>query len=166
MSCFWYLPPLWLKLVTGICCRLPDWRDCCLPLIGGADSYLSDGRALSLGMIRGNCVPGVCVWGGSLGRLLADRWCCVPTQFIVCPGASHPWWVGPDFSKMAHDYYQDLCFQCPSPSMSHSHPLFSQEILQELQSGLTQFPMVSLLCPGPSAHESLGEPFKSGVCFL
>ena len=32
--------------------------------------------------------------------------------------------------------------------MWHSHPLFSQEIFQELQSGLTQIPMEPLLYPG------------------
>ena len=42
--------------------------------------------------------------------------------------------------------------------MSHSHPLFSQEILQELQSGLTQISMEFLLFPG-----TLCVPFKSGV---
>ena len=36
----------------------------------------------------------------------------------------------------------------PPLSLSHSHPLFSQDILQELQSDLTQIPMESLLCPG------------------
>ena len=47
--------------------------------------------------------------------------------------------------------------------MSHSQPLFSQKALQELQSGPTQIPMEALLCPGPSAHESLCVPFKNGV---
>ena len=36
----------------------------------------------------------------------------------------------------------------PSPTTSHSHPLFTQEILQELQAVLAQIPMESLLCPG------------------
>ena len=47
--------------------------------------------------------------------------------------------------------------------MSHTHPLFSQEIFQELQSGLTQIPMEPLLFPGTRAHESLCAPFKNGV---
>ena len=62
--------------------------------------------------------------------------------------------MGPDFPKMAtsrgahaDDYSQDLCLQCPFPTKSHSHSLFSQEILQELQSGPTQIPMEPLLCP-------------------
>ena len=84
------------------------------------------------------------------------------------------WWVGlqyhmayclawsfsllmgePDFPKMAtsremhaEEYSQALCLQHPFPTMSCSHPLFSQQILQELQSGLTQIPMEPLLCPG------------------
>ena len=41
-------------------------------------------------------------------------------------------------------------------------PLFSQEVLQELQSVLTQIPMETLLCLGPSAPESLCVPFKNG----
>ena len=44
------------------------------------------GGALSLGVIRGGSVPGGSV--GSLGSLFADGWGCVPTQFIVWPGAS------------------------------------------------------------------------------
>ena len=62
--------------------------------------------------------------------------------------------VGPDFSKMptsrgihTDDYSRDLCLQCPLPTMSHIHPLFSQEILWEVQSGLTQIPLESLLYP-------------------
>ena len=46
------------------------------------------------------------------------------------------------------DYSRDLCLQCPSPTKIHIYPLFSQEILQKLQAGLTQIPMQSLLCPG------------------
>ena len=42
---------------------------------------------------------------------------------------------------------------------SFSHRPFPQEILQELQAGLTQIPMESLLC----THESPCAPFKSGV---
>ena len=41
------------------------------------------GVDLSLGIIRGGCVR-----GGSLGRLFADECVCVPTLFVVCPGAS------------------------------------------------------------------------------
>ena len=62
----------------------------------------------------------------------------VSTWFVVWLEVSQHRWVGQDFSKTvtsrgAHtdDYSQDLCLQCPSPTISHSHPLFSQEILQE-----------------------------------
>ena len=44
-----------------------------------------------------------------------------------------------------------------------SHPLFSQEILQELQTGLIRITLESLLCSGTLAHESLCAAFKSGV---
>ena len=51
------------------------------------------------------------------------------------------------------DYSQDLCLQCPSSTVSHSYPLFSQEIFQELQEGLTPDSYgVSAL--GPNAHET------------
>ena len=49
------------------------------------------------------------------------------------------------------------------PPKSQGHPLFSQEICQELQSGPTQIPMEPLLCPGTHALESLCAPFKNGV---
>ena len=42
-------------------------------------------------------------------------------------------------------------------------PLSSQDVLQELQSGLTQMPLEPLLCPGTHARESLCVPFKNGV---
>ena len=45
-----------------------------IPLLSGA---------LSLGMIRGSCVP-----GGSLGSLFANEWGSVPILFVVWPGAS------------------------------------------------------------------------------
>ena len=42
-------------------------------------------------------------------------------------------------------------------------PLFSQAVLQELQSGLTQIPMRLCFALGPSALENLCAPFKNGV---
>ena len=79
--------------------------------------------------------------------------------------------MGPDLPKMAtsretygDEHSQELCLQCPSPTMNHSHPLFSQEILQELQSGPTQIPMEPAFALfRDSAYESLCLPFKSGV---
>ena len=42
----------------------------------------------------------------------------------------------------------NFCLQCPVPTVSQSWPLLSQETLQDLQVGLTQILMESLLCPG------------------
>ena len=53
------------------------------PLVGGGDSYLSVGGALSLGENRCGCVPGV-----SLGSLFTDGRGCDPTWIIVWPGTS------------------------------------------------------------------------------
>ena len=61
------------------------------------------------------------------------------------------------------DYSQDFCLQCPSPAMSHSHSLFSQEMLQEPKAGLTQIPMKSLLCLGAQCTQNLCAPFRCGV---
>lgn len=66
------------------------------PLVGVADSYPSGGLGFVSGLIRGDCMP-----EASLGSPFADGWCCVPTRFVVWPGAFQPWWVGPDSSKMA-----------------------------------------------------------------
>ena len=133
---------------TGACCRLLDGKDWCL----------STGRwcwLLSLWCMR------LCLWVwfevvvchrgvGSLGTLSADGWGCVPTWFVLWSGAFDLLWVGPDFSKMAacrgtqaDDYSWDLCLHRPSPTMSHSHPVF-----QELQAGLIQIPVEFLLCLG------------------
>ena len=108
------------------------------------------GGTLSLSEIRGGCVP-----EESLGSLFDDGQGCDPTWIVVWPGAFQHSWVGSDFPKMATSretytdkYSQELCFQCPSPTTSHIHPLFSQEVLQEMQSGLTQIPVETLLCPG------------------
>ena len=88
---------------------------------------------------------------GSLGSLFTEGRGCDPTWVVVCPGASQHRWLGPAFPQMATsreghtaEYSRELCFQCPSPTTS----LFSREVLQELQSGLTQIPMETLLCPG------------------
>ena len=77
---------------TGDCGRLPNGKDWACPLICGADSY----RSSVSGVIRGGCVP-----GRTLGSLFANEWSCVPTLFVVCPGASQSWWVVPDFPKIA-----------------------------------------------------------------
>ena len=76
--------PLVAEVGMGPCCRLPHreglvpahwWMGLIpIPLVGGA---------LSLGEIRGGCVP-----GGSLGSLFTDGWGCDSTWIVVCPGAS------------------------------------------------------------------------------
>ena len=58
----------------GAFCRLPDGRDQCLPTVGRADFIPLVGGVLSLGEIRGGCVPAgigggvfrqpVCSWVG------------------------------------------------------------------------------------------------------
>ena len=103
---------------------------------------------------------------GSLGSLFTEGWGCDPTWVVVCPGASQqladrwgqffPKWPPPEKGTAA-EYSGELCLQFPSlttspihpwfPRMSHS-PMVSQDVLQELQSGLTQIPMETLLCPG------------------
>ena len=89
-----------------------------IPLTGGA---------LSLDEIKGGCVP-----DGSLGSLFIDGWGCDPTWIVVWPGASQHCCMGPDFPKMvtSRETHVDgpspqLCLQCPSLTMSHSHSLFS-----------------------------------------
>ena len=69
------------------------------------------------------------------------------------------WWVGLCLCMRLKVLWEhtlmlipkNLCRQCPSPTRATVKPPpspFSQKILQELQSGLTQIPMESLLCPG------------------
>ena len=47
-------------------------------------------------------------------------------------------------------------------SQEYSAVCLSLEVLQELQSGLTQIPMEICFALGASAHESLCAPFKNG----
>ena len=123
------------------------------------------GGDLSLCVIRGCSVPEgvfrqpVCWWM----VLCSYTVCCLAWGFSALMG-------GPDLSKMAtstgvHNdrYSQDLCLQFPSPSISHSHHLFSQEILQELQAGLAQIPMESLLYPGTQSTWKPMCAFQSDV---
>ena len=107
---------------------------------------------------------------GSLGILFTDGWGCVPTWFVVWPEASKPWWAGPDFSKMttsrgvhADDYSQGLCLQCPSPTMSHSHPLFPRKSPKNHRRILPGFLWSLCFSQGPNVHESLCAPFKCGI---
>ena len=76
---------------------------------------------MSLGVIRGSCVP-----GRTLGSLFADGYGCVPTFFVVQPGASLPLCIEPDFFKMAasRGAHADVdSLGLPSPiSCLHSEP--------------------------------------------
>ena len=61
------------------------------------------------------------------------------------------------------EYSLELCLQCPCPTTSHSHLLFSQEILQSCSQIQPRFLWSLCFVLGPSAHESLCVPFKKGV---
>ena len=51
-------------------------------------------------------------------------------------------------------------------SFPHSNPLFSQEILQKLQSGMIQIPMEPLFCPGTQCTWKSVCTFQEwGLCF-
>ena len=91
----------------------------------------------------------------SFGRLFTEGWGCDPTWIVVCPGASqHRLMGGARFSPNGHLQRKARLLNIPESfafSVLHNKPhsaLFSQDVLQELQSGLTQIPMETLLCPG------------------
>ena len=126
------------------------------------------GGALSPGEIRGGSVP-----RGSLGpKLFADKWGCVPTQIIIWPRASQPDGWGQIFPKWPSLEEYTLMIIPENfdsnvlPPQQATVTLFSQEILQELQSGLTQIPMESLLCPGTQCTSKSVCTFQVwGLCF-
>ena len=71
----------------------------------------------------------------ALGLLSTDGW-----------GQISPKWPPPEKGTLMNIPRALLPMSFPH-NKPHS-PLFSQEVLQELQSGLTQIPMETLLCPG------------------
>ena len=90
----------------------------------------------------------------------------IPPRLLLGLGLLTPDGWGQIFSKMAtyrgihtNDYSRELCLQCPSPTMIHSHPNFPRRSKSSLAS-LTQILCLAL---GPSAHESLCVPFKNVV---
>ena len=95
----------------------------------------------------------------------------IPPGLLFDLGLLSGWLMGgARFSQNGHLQRKAHCwiFQRALLPVSFLHnkphsPLFSQEILQELQSGLTQIPMEPLLCLEPRARESLCVPFKNGV---
>ena len=90
---------------------------------------------------------------GSLGSLFTEGRGCDPTWIVVCSRASQqltdrwgqifPKWPPPE---------KGMLLNIPESFAFNVHPsqqaLFSQDVLQELQSGLTQIPMETSLCPG------------------
>ena len=143
---------MWLNLVWGLAVGfLMGGSGACL-LVSGANSYPSGGW----GFVSGYDQRQPVVPEGSLSSLFTDGWGCNPTWIMVWPGVSQCCWGrGANFHKMTtsrgthtDEYSKKLCFQCSSPTTSPSHPLFSQEIYRELQSGPTHIPMEPLLCPG------------------
>ena len=78
----------------------------------------------------------------------------IPSGLLFALGllSSDGW--GQDFQKWSPPE-KDILLKIPEsfasnvlPSQQDMFTLFSQEVLQELQSGLTQIPMETFLCPG------------------
>ena len=93
---------------------------------------------------------------GSLGSLFTEGQGCDSTWVVVCPGASlqlsdgwgqiFPKWPPPEKGTLLN-IPESFAFKS-FPRNKPRSPLFSQDVLQELWSGLTQIPMEILLCPG------------------
>ena len=138
----------------------------------GLDLVLLVRRATSSGVFRGGC--GL---RKILGSLSADGWGCVPTLLVVWLEASQHWslqtvWWGrvlvsrwwPPGELTPMSISQFLCQQCLYPhSEPQPHPTFS---------GIPSRPAgrpgpgsyeVTAFFLGPSAHETLCAPSKSGV---
>ena len=75
--------PLVAEVGTGTCCRLPDGRYWCLPMVGVLIPIPLVGGDVSLGEFRSGSVH-----GGSLDSLFTDGWGCDPAWIIGWPGAS------------------------------------------------------------------------------
>ena len=117
---------------------------------------------MSLGEIRGSCVP-----GGSLGSLFTEGVAVIPPGLLFGLGLlSADGWGWPDFPKMAtsrernaSDYSQELCIQCPSHTTSHITPVFPGGLLRTAVSF------------DPDSHGDFALPWapvhiKVCVCFL
>ena len=129
------------------------------------------GGALSLGEIRGGCVP-----GGSLDSLFTDGRGYDPTWVTVRPGLLRADGWGQIFPKWPPPEKHTL-MNIPKSFASNALPqqqamatLFPQEVLQELQSGLTQIPLETFLCPGTQTlkvcvcHSRMGSLFPPAPC--
>ena len=86
----------------------------------------------------------------ALGLLSADAW-----------GQIFPKWPPPE-QDMLLNIPESFAFNVFPSQQATFTPVFPG-CPPKLQSGLTQIPMETLLCPGTSARESLCAPFKNGV---
>ena len=113
-----------------------------IPLVGGALSVTGGGCVIGGVFGQTACL----LMGGAVfpPGLLFGLGCLSPDGGGGTPGCPK---VAPSRGARREDSSRDLCLQCPSPAVSHSHPIF-QEVLQELRAGLTQIPLEALLCPG------------------
>ena len=109
-----------------------------VPLVGGA---------LSPEGIRGSCVP-----GGSLGSLFTDGAVIPPGLLFALGllsadgwGQIFPKWPPP--KRQLLNILESFAFNVLPPPQATFTPVFP-DVLQELQSGLTQIPMETLICPG------------------
>ena len=120
----------------GACCRLPDggnwWVGLCL--------WVKLEVAVCLGVLSAACllmggavIPPGLLFG--LGLLRADGW-----------GRIFSKWLPPEKGTLLN--IPKSFASSVLPSQKAKFTLFSQDVLQELQSGLTQIPMETLLCPG------------------
>ena len=109
----------------------------------------------------------------TLIHLSADGWGWVSFLLVVWPKATQHWSL-PELFGGANGGLWEGSLQGVRPRTSaasilvltvrHRHPLPLQETLQNLQVGLVQSPMGSLLCPlGPNVHTTLCVCSKSGV---
>ena len=97
----------------------------------------------------------LCEWGLFRQPYLLMGGVVIPRGLLFGLGLLSPGGWGQIFPnwpslREAHsdDYSWYLCLQCSSPTRSHSHSLFSQEIPQGPQFDLTQILMESLLFSG------------------
>ena len=134
------------------------------PLVGGADLYPSGGWAFVSEWDYRQLQ-----WGGppgSLGSLFADGWGCVPTCLLFGLGLLSPDGWGQIFtnSRGVHTdvYSRDFASSVLPPQRNTVTPVFPGD--PSRTTGRSDPDSCSLcFALGPSAHESLCAPFKSGI---
>ena len=166
LSYLWYLPPFVAEFGMGACCRLPAGRDWCLPT-GRWGWFLSlwwVGLCLWVRLEVG-CVP-----GGPLGSLFTDGWA------LVLPGLLF------GLGLLSPDGWDQIVPKWPpleEHTLMNSPETFASNVLPRWQATVTpsfprrssknchqvwpRFPRSLCFSLGPSAHESLWEPFRNGV---